>query len=143
MKPLIDYGPAIENLKWSTGETIVDKEMTYSNSKQVITNWDGKYNGSMTIREALYTSRNVPAVKTLQAVGTDYAQKFISKLGIETDYVVESDAIGGGNINISPIQMAASYAAFGNNSGYNDPHSISKIVFRDGTTSKSYKKKQL
>ncbi|MEK4229059.1 PBP1A family penicillin-binding protein [Solibacillus sp. FSL H8-0538] len=140
MKPLIDYGPAIENLKWSTGETIVDKEMTYSNSKQVITNWDGKYNGSMTIREALYTSRNVPAVKTLQAVGTDYAQKFISKLGIETDYVVESDAIGGGNINISPIQMAASYAAFGNNGGYNDPHSISKIVFRDGTTSKSYKK---
>lgn len=139
MKPLLDYGPAIEHLKWSTGQTIVDKEMTYSNSKQVITNWDGRYNGTMTVREALYTSRNVPAVKTLQEVGTDKAQKFISNLGIETDYVVESDAIGGGRINISPIQMAASYAAFGNNGVYTAPHSITKIVFRDGKTSKTYK----
>ena len=80
LKPLIDYGPAIEHLKWSTGQTTVDEKMTYSNSKQVITNWDGKYVGTMTIREALYTSRNIPAVKTLREVGTDECKKFINKL---------------------------------------------------------------
>ena len=34
--------------------------------------------------------------------------------------------------------MAASYAAFGNNGVYTDPHSITKIVYRDGKTSKNY-----
>lgn len=133
MKPLLDYGPAIENLKWSTGQTIVDDKINYTGTKQAITNWDNKYLGTMTIREALYTSRNVPAVKTLQAVGPDQAKKFISKLGIEAKNVYESDAIGGGDITLSPIQMAASYAAFGNNGVYNDPHSVIEIVYRDGS----------
>ncbi len=138
LKPLVDYGPAIEYLKWSTGETIVDEPMTYSNSNQSIRNWDNKYMGTMTVREALYTSRNVPAVKTLQEVGTEKSKEFISKLGIEVDSLVESDAIGGGEVNISPIQLAASYAAFGNGGEYTDPYSIIKIEYRDGT-SESYK----
>ncbi|BDH61424.1 penicillin-binding protein 1A/1B [Lysinibacillus sp. PLM2] len=137
MKPLLDYGPAIEYLKWSTGHTTVDEPMTYQNSNQQIGNWDGKYLGTMTIREALYASRNIPAVKTLNEVGHDQAKQFISKLGIEAENVFESDAIGGGNINISPIQMAASYAAFGNNGIYNDPYAIIEIEYRDGSK-KSY-----
>ncbi|MGN7479227.1 transglycosylase domain-containing protein [Solibacillus silvestris] len=139
LKPLIDYGPAFEYLKWSTGETTVDEKITYSGSKQVIGNWDGKYLGTMTVREALYTSRNIPAVKTFREVGPDRSQQFLANLGIQSKGLTESEAIGGGRINISPIQMAASYAAFGNNGTYNNPHSISKIVFRDGKTSKSYK----
>lgn len=138
MKPLLDYGPAIEHLKWSTGQTIVDEKMTYSGSKQVITNWDKKYFGKMTIREALYASRNIPAVKALQEVGLDKAQEFVEKLGITTDYVVESDAIGGGRINLSPIQMSAAYAAFGNNGVFNEPYSIKEIEYRDKSR-KSYK----
>ncbi|WP_341323050.1 PBP1A family penicillin-binding protein [Solibacillus sp. FSL H8-0523] len=139
IKPLIDYGPAIEYLNWSTGETLVDEPMNYTGSKQVITNWDSKYLGAMTAREALYASRNIPAVKTFKEVGVDRAKKFIANLGIETDNLVESDAIGGGHVTMSPVQMAASYAAFGNNGTYHDAHSITKIVFRDGKTSKSYK----
>ncbi len=49
LKPLVDYGPAIEYLKWSTGETLVDEPMTYSGTKQRINNWDNKYLGTMTI----------------------------------------------------------------------------------------------
>ncbi len=37
-------------------------------------------------------------------------------------------------LTISPIQMAASYAAFGNNGVYTDPYVIEKIEFRDGST---------
>ncbi|WP_332648786.1 PBP1A family penicillin-binding protein [Lysinibacillus sp. 54212] len=139
IKPLVDYGPAIEYLKWSTGETIVDEPMKYSGTNQTITNFDNKYLGTMTIRKALYQSRNIPAVKALKAVTPEKAQKFIGNLGIKTDYLVESDAIGGGRVNISPIQLAASYAALGNKGVYTDPHSITKIVYRDGVTSKKYK----
>lgn len=139
LKPLIDYGPAFEYLKWSTGQTTVDEKMTYSGSDQVIGNWDGKYLGTMTVRQALYTSRNIPAIKTFREVGPERAQQFLSNLGIKSKGLTESEAIGGGSTTISPIQLAASYAAFGNNGIYNDAHSINKIVFRDGKTSKSYK----
>lgn len=135
LKPLVDYGPAIEYLKWSTGETTVDEPMNYKTDKSKrINNWDNKYLGTMTAREALYTSRNVPAVQTFNEVGAEKSQEFISKLGIEVDHLVESDAIGGGKVNISPIQMAASYAAFGNEGIYTEPYSISKIEYRDGST---------
>ena len=139
LKPLVDYGPAIEYLKWSTGQTLVDEPMNYTGTKQVITNWDSKYLGTMTAREALYASRNIPAVKTFKEVGADRSKQFLANVGIKTDSLVESDAIGGGKVTISPVQMAASYAAFGNNGTYNDAHAITKVVFRDGKTSKSYK----
>ncbi|MFJ7734716.1 transglycosylase domain-containing protein [Lysinibacillus sp. NPDC097287] len=138
MKPLLDYGPAIEYLKMSTGQTIVDEPMNYTNSKQTIRNWDLKYMGTMSVRKALYASRNVPAVKVFKEVGAEKAKEFISGLGIDAKNVYEADAIGGGAITMSPIQMAASYAAFGNNGVYNDPHAITKIVYRDGKTSKDY-----
>ncbi|MDN4493832.1 penicillin-binding protein 1A [Ureibacillus aquaedulcis] len=140
IKPLLDYGPAIENLNWSTGQTISDEPMTYSNSEQVITNFDNNYLGKMTVREALYQSRNVPAVKTLQEVGIGDAEQFINKLGIETETIYESDAIGGGKITMSPIQMSAAYAAFGNNGIYNEPTAIKEVEYRDGSK-KSYASK--
>lgn len=141
IKPLLDYGPAIEYLQWSTGETITDEKMTYSNSKQVITNFDKKYLGKMTIRQALYQSRNVPAIKTFKEVGADNAKEFINKLGINAEDVYESDAIGGGKISMSPIQMSAAYAAFGNSGIYSAPTAIKEVEYRDGSK-KSYKSKQ-
>ncbi|RPJ95707.1 PBP1A family penicillin-binding protein [Rummeliibacillus sp. TYF005] len=138
MKPLMDYGPAIENLKWSTGQTIVDEPMTYTGTNQQINNFDHQYKGTITIRQALYNSRNIPAVKTFKEVGADKAKSFVKNLGINASNVTESDAIGGGKINLSPIEMAGAYAAFGNNGIYTKPHAIKKIVYRDGKTAKSY-----
>jgi penicillin-binding protein 1A len=136
-KPLVAYGPAIENLKWSTGHLTTDEKMTYPNSNQVITNWDGKYNGNMTIREALYSSRNIPAVKTLIEVGTDKSKAFLNKLNIYPEHVYYSSTLGP-EIHVSPVDMAAAYAAFGNNGVFTKGHSITKIVYRDGVSSKSY-----
>lgn len=138
MKPLMDYGPAIENLKWSTGQTIVDEPMTYTGTNQQINNFDHQYKGTITIRQALYNSRNIPAVKTFKEVGANKAKSFVKNLGINASNVTESDAIGGGQINLSPIEMAGAYAAFGNNGIYTKPHAIKKIVYRDGKTAKSY-----
>lgn len=136
LKPIVDYGPAIENFKWSTGKKIVDEPYTYRDGTK-IGNWDGKYFGTITMREALYASRNIPAVKTLHEVGEDRAQDFIRKLGIDSN-IVEADSIGGGKVHLSPIQLAGAYAAFGNNGVYNEPYSIKEIVFRDGSK-KTYK----
>lgn len=141
IKPLIDYGPAIEYLGWSTGQTITDEKITYTGTEQVVRNFDGKYKGKMTFREALYNSRNVPAVKTLQEVGTKNAAEFIDRFGIDLGNITESSAIGGTSKAMSPIQLAGAYAAFGNSGVHTEPYSINKIVYRDGKTEKNYKPK--
>ncbi len=130
-KPIYDYGPAIENLKWSTGHIIEDKETKYSTG-QPISNWDHKYHGNMTIRTALQYSYNIPALLTLRAVGEDKAKTFAKQLGItfDNDEVFESYSIGSNTVN--PLAIAGAYSAFGNGGVYNQPHFVQKVAFPNG-----------
>ncbi|MEK5173839.1 PBP1A family penicillin-binding protein [Heyndrickxia sp. FSL W8-0496] len=130
-KPIFDYGPAIENLKWSTAHLINDRETTYSTG-QSISNWDHQYHGLLTIRSALQNSYNIPALLTLREVGMDKARKFAEQIGItfKDDQVHESYSIGSNTV--SPLDMAGAYSAFANNGMYNKPHFVQKVVFPDG-----------
>jgi penicillin-binding protein 1A len=132
IKPILDYGPAIEYLNWGTYHMIEDKPVTYSSGKP-FGNWDQKYMGPMTIRTALQLSRNSPAVQTLQQVGLDKAKQFANNLGIPLKEIYESYAIGGLETGVSTLQMAGAYSAFGNNGIYIAPHAVTKIKLRDGT----------
>ena len=134
IKPILSYGPAIENFSWSTGYTTVDEPYNYKGTKQAIRNVDGKFLGSMSIRDALYKSRNIPAIKIFEEVGTQKAGNFARDLGLPYDKLNSSNAIGGGEYDFSTVQMAGAYSAFGNEGIYTKPHAIQKIVFRDGTT---------
>ncbi|MED4207248.1 transglycosylase domain-containing protein [Neobacillus mesonae] len=129
-KPIFDYGPAIEHLKWSTGHLINDTATTYSTG-QSISNWDHLYHGMMTIRTALQQSYNIPALLTMRAVGMDKAKEFAEQLGItfKNDQVYESYSIGSNTV--SPLDMAGAYSAFANNGIYNKPHFVQKVVFPD------------
>lgn len=130
IKPILDYAPAIEHLKWSTSYTLTDEPYEYSDGTP-INEWDGEYWGSVSVRRALEWSRNIPALKAFQAVGEDKAQEFASGLGIDIDPIYESAAIGGFE-GVSPLEMAAAYAAFGNGGTYNEPSAVKKVVFPDG-----------
>ena len=130
IKPILDYGPAIEHLKWSTSHVLTDEPYEYSDGTP-INEWDGEYWGSVSIRRALEWSRNIPALKAFQAVGADNAQAFAAGVGIDIDPIYESAAIGGFD-GVSPLQMAAAYAAFGNGGTYNEPSAVKKVVFPDG-----------
>ncbi|QQK79236.1 PBP1A family penicillin-binding protein [Salicibibacter cibi] len=132
VKPLLDYGPAIDHLQWSTGEQIVDAPHEYSDGT-TITNYSGNYSGSVSMREALVRSLNIPAVKAMQEVGLENAQSFAESLGLTFENnIEESYALGGFSDGVSSLDMAGAYAAFGNDGIYNEPHSVRKIVFRDG-----------
>ncbi|XJZ26012.1 transglycosylase domain-containing protein [Bacillota bacterium Lsc_1132] len=132
IKPILDYGPAIEYLQWGTYNLIEDKPIKYSDGTP-FGNWDSRYLGPMTIRTALQLSRNTPAVQTLQQVGTDKAKTFANNLGIPLKEVYESYAIGGLRTGVSTLEMAGAYSAFGNNGFYTKPHAVTKIKLRDGT----------
>lgn len=131
MKPIADYGPAFEYLNWSTAQVLNDAPYSYSGGNE-INNWDLSYKGSLTVRQALYMSRNIPALKTLQSVGLDKAKTFTNKLGFDYKEFYESYSIGANESN--PLQMAGAYAAFGNEGVYNKPHAVTKIVLSDGDT---------
>ncbi len=150
-KPLYDYGPAIEYLNWNTDHPIIDDKTTYSDGTE-IKNWDGRYKGIITIRQALVESRNIPALKTFQSVPNEDIKEFVTNLGLSPEVqsngkLHEAHAIGGyGNPETktgeSPMTVAAAYAAFGNNGVYNEPHTFTKVVFDESgeTFENDYKK---
>lgn len=135
IKPILDYGPAIEHLKWGTYYTLEDKPYTYSTGDK-INNWDNKHMGVMSIRTALALSRNIPALQAFQAVGGEKAKQFAINLGIPLKEIHESYSIGGfggKDKGVSSLEMAGAYSAFGNNGYYTKPYSVIEIVLRDGT----------
>ena len=155
-KPLFDYGPGIEYNNWSTAQIFDDAPYSYSNGRS-IKNWDGQHWGIMTLRTALKHSRNIPALKAFQQVDNTKIREFVTALGIEPeicgsgyDFVFdlgkcvnandpsdmqeptaihEAHAIGAFT-GVSPLMMAAAYAAFSNGGYYNEPYSVTKIVYR-------------
>ena len=140
MKPVTDYGPAFEYFKYSTGKTITDAPYNYEGTSTPVGNWDNQYMGTITLRQALYLSRNVPAVKLFNEVGSDKVASFLKNLGIEYSTIHQSNAISsnteeqdGTKYGASSLKMAAAYAAFANGGTYYKPQYVNKIVFQDGT----------
>ncbi|MEQ6390356.1 PBP1A family penicillin-binding protein [Bacillaceae bacterium S4-13-58] len=135
-KPIIDYGPAIEHLKWSTYHQLEDEPYHWSDAEgKLIRNWDDNYEGQMSIRTAIARSRNIPAVKTFQEVGSDNARAFAEGLGIGFDsgQIYESDSIGGGTL-VTPLELAGAYSAFGNNGIYQEPYAVTEVKLINGKT---------
>lgn len=145
-KPIFAYGPAIEYLNWSTYQQLIDEPWSYSNG-QVIGNSDGKFVGQLSIRTALSQSRNIPALKTFQAVqdqvGNNKIYEFATNLGIKPETssngtVYEAHAVGAFD-GTTPLQMAAAYAAFANGGTYYEPTTINKIIYRENNDVKTVK----
>lgn len=131
IKPFADYATAIEYLNYSTESSIKDEEYTYSDGTE-INNYDNLYQGTITLRQALIGSRNIPALKLLQEVGTEQVDEFLQGMGIvlnDGDGVLESNAIGG---EITPLQLSAAFATLGNYGEYNQPRAVDYFTTFDG-----------
>lgn len=136
-KPIFDYAPGIEYENWSPSKPFVDEEYTYSNGTKVY-NWDRGYNGYMTMRTALAQSRNIPALKAFQANKNSNIKKFVTSLGLSPEIASdgslhEAHSIGG-YTGESPLSMSGAYAAFGNGGYYIEPHSYTKLIYRETET---------
>ncbi|GGC87563.1 penicillin-binding protein 1A/1B [Thalassobacillus devorans] len=132
-KPIMAYGPVIENKKWSTYHQYDDDGPVEFPNGDVIGNYNDKYYGWVSMREALYRSLNNPAVNTMQEVGMDEAKSFAEGLGIEfkDDEIYPADAIGGAKTTATPKELAGAYAAFGNEGVFNEPYAVEKVVLPD------------
>ena len=139
IKPVIAYAPAFEYLNYTAADMILDEETTFADYTP--TNYGNKYYGWVTVREAVTKSLNVPAVKTLSAVGVYRAKDFAKRCGIEFDDKDDSLALalGGFTYGVSPLQIAGAYSCFASGGIYNTPTLIKKITDRNGLTVYEYR----
>ncbi len=85
--------------------------------------YDGKYRGPMTIRDALAQSINIPAVKALYLAGIQNSLSLAKNMGIDklasSDQYGLSLVLGGGEV--SPLDMTSAYSVFAND-GVRNPY---------------------
>lgn len=128
-KPLFDYGPGFEYSNYSTYTLFNDEPWTYTNGPSV-NNWDGNFEGLMTLRTALSVSRNIPALKAFQQNNKSNIKDFVTKLGIKPEEPLHEAHSIGGFTGATPLEMAAAYAAFANGGYYIEPHTVNKVEYR-------------
>lgn len=128
MKPILSYAPALEYLDVTKDSKIVDEPYKYSDGTPVY-NWDMQYKGSISLSQALASSRNIPALKLLKQVGYDKGYGFANSLGMgfSKDEYVESGPLGSVS-NSNPYKMASAYSAFARNGNYVEGHTVIKVT---------------
>lgn len=119
IKP-ITYALAIENGK-TTQDIIDDAPITYhtlGSKPYSPKNYDGKFHGKVTLKEALASSYNIPAVKTLAEVGITNMIDLAEKMGISTwndrSRFGLSLTLGGGEVTMADLtEVYGTFANFG------------------------------
>jgi penicillin-binding protein 1A len=90
-------------------------------------NFDGKFDGPMSMRQALTKSKNLVSIRILQAITPQYAQDYLTKFGFDADrhppYLTM--ALGAGSVN--PLQLLAGYSVFANGGFRMSPYFIQRI----------------
>lgn len=133
MKPLASYAPAIDTGLMMPGSIIQDEE--YSIGGYSPKNWDGKYIGPTTVRQGIWHSMNVLAVKTFVEVGAETSYKYLMDFGFTT--IDERDkaattALGGLTQGVSVLEQTAAYATIANGGVYNEPIYYTVVYDHDG-----------
>ncbi|MGE5469099.1 MAG: penicillin-binding protein 1A [Ignavibacteria bacterium] len=134
-KPFI-YSAALEK-GYSPASVIEDAPITISAAETGSLAWephnyDGKYEGPMSMRTALAKSKNMVSIRILRAIGTQYAQDYATRFGYDADkhppYLTM--ALGAGSV--TPWQHLAAYSVFANGGYKIEPYIVKQIVDGSG-----------
>ena len=95
-------------------------------------NYDGKFDGPMTMRRGLAKSKNMISIRILQTVGAQAAQDWITKFGFDADKhpAYLTMALGAGSV--TPMQMATAYSVFANGGYRVNPWLVTKVTDQKG-----------
>ena len=134
-KPFI-YSAALE--KGFTPATVInDAALFYSASATggqawEPKNYDGRFDGPMSLRRGLAASKNMISIRILDAITPKFAQGWITHFGFEEEkhppYLTM--ALGAGAV--TPIQMATAYSVFANGGYRVNPWLIAKVTEQQG-----------
>ncbi len=132
-KPII-YAAAIDK-NYTPSTIIMDSpivfEGAYKDQDWKPRNFEDKFHGPTTVREALAKSRNVVTVKVLRDIGIDYAISYARKLGI-TSNLTRDLSLALGSSSLSLLELTVAYATFANKGWRPKPIFITRITDRFG-----------
>ena len=94
-------------------------------------NFDEEYEGTVTMREALVRSKNVPTVRLAHAVGIGKVAGVARKSGIRSE-LDETPALALGTVAVSPLELTAAYAAFATLGEITAPRLVLRVLEEDG-----------
>ena len=132
MKPVAVLAPAIEK-KLVTNVTVFADEPTtftdYNGEAYSPIDYDN-YKGSITLRQAVESSQNIPFVKLMEQLTSQVSIRYLKKMGITT--LNDKDvnlalALGGLDQGISPLEFAGAYSSIANDGVYIEPTFYTKI----------------
>ena len=95
-------------------------------------NYDGKYEGPMTMRKGLTKSKNMISIRILHKIGAKYGQEYATRFGFDPDKNPPYLTLALGAGNVTPLQMAGAYAVFANGGYKVSPYLISKVTDANG-----------
>jgi penicillin-binding protein 1A len=94
-------------------------------------NDSGNFAGPMRLREALVQSRNLVSVRLLDAIGVDYARRYISHFGIDEALLPPNLSMSLGTASLPPMDVARGYSVFANGGFRITPWFIDEVRDRD------------
>jgi penicillin-binding protein 1A len=94
-------------------------------------NFDGKFHGPTTLRNAIVQSRNVITIKVLQEIGVDYAASYANVMGI-TSPLSRNLSLALGSSGVTLLEMVRAYGVLANQGRRTTPYFITRIVDRTG-----------
>jgi len=95
-------------------------------------NYDGKFEGPMSMRRGLAKSKNMVSIRILQAVGPQAAQNWVTRFGFDGEKhpAYLTMALGAGAV--TPLQMVSAYSVFANGGYRINPWLITRVTEQQG-----------
>ncbi|RFP78044.1 PBP1A family penicillin-binding protein [Hydrogenophaga borbori] len=96
-------------------------------------NYGGRYDGFLTVRDALARSRNVATVNLMEAAGPAHVRDFAARFGFDPQHNPPTLPLALGAGAVSPLGLAQAYAVFGSGGEWRPAVLITRVSVRDGT----------
>jgi penicillin-binding protein 1A len=131
-KPFVYYA-AFAGGKYGPDSIVNDTPVGYPDGYEMYypQNYDGSFSGPISIRSALEVSRNVPVVRLGQEIGLNRVIDVCRSLGIRSP-IEPVVSLPLGSVDLTPLEMAGSFAAFASNGWYSETTMIVQVTDSSG-----------
>lgn len=131
-KPFVYYA-AFASGKYGPDSTVYDNPVSYPDGYGYYSpqNYGGGFSGAVSVRSALESSLNIPAVKLGQEVGLNQVIEVCRVLGIKSP-IEPVISLPLGSVDLTPMEMAGAYATFANDGWHSDPTFIVQVTDSQG-----------
>ena len=136
-KIIAAYAPALDAGGLTLATVQDDAPYNYSTGEGAsVNNYDNRYRGFTTLREAITDSINIVTVKTLAEIGPSLGYDYIRDFGFTTVGIDESGnetlALGGLSRGVTNLELTAAYATIANGGTYIKPKFYTRVLDHDG-----------